>query len=228
MKIKLDEILRKDIIKSSKIQSPDRLLRSKKYSTRDFKTVDFKELFENDTFTWSAKIGDHMVTISFEGPFEELKWYVKSMRGPNRTKRLTQSLVASALTKALDTNDLYVNCECEDFTYRFAYFATRDDFKYGAPESRPPKYQQTNKDNSKGKVCKHILCVLIGKRWVPFAAKAWLQYMKSNVELTEFYLWNKPIKPESDQDIETEKSDNLYSKEKDSSGDKSEETNDTK
>ena len=43
-------------------------------------------------------------------------------------------------------------------------------------------------------VCKHILAVLQGKRWVPFAAKAWLRYMKQNPELTESFLWDMDIK----------------------------------
>ena len=192
--VKLDEVLRRDIIQASKRQSPERLLRSKKYSIKDFKQVNFKQLFERDTFTWISKVGKYTVAISFEGPFEELKFYVKSMRGPNRINRLSEKLVASALSKALDTNDLYVTCSCPDFKYRFSYYATQADFKFGKPENRPNRFKRTNKYNNNGMVCKHILAVLQGKRWVPFAAKAWLQYMKQNPELTESFLWDMDIK----------------------------------
>ncbi len=211
----VNEVLRSEIIKASKMQSPDRLQRSKKYSSRDFKTVNFKDLFEHDTFTWTAKIGTHMLTISFEGAFEELKWLVKGMRGPNRVKRLSQRVVAEALSKALDNNDLYVDCDCGDWIYRFSYFATQKDYKFGAPENRPPKI--TNPDDNKGMVCKHILSVLVGKRWVPSAAKAWLSYMRANVDMTESYLWDMDIKrakaadraarKEADRNIEDNSSD---------------------
>ena len=192
MRLRINEVLRADIIKASKVQSPDRLQRSKKYSAKDFKDVNFKDLFERDTFTWTAKIGTHMLTISFEGAFEELKWFVKGMRGPNRVNRISQQIVAEALSKALDTNDLYVDCDCGDWIYRFSYFATQKDYKYGKPENRPPKI--TNPNDNKGLACKHILSVLAGKRWVPSAAKAWLAYMKANVEITESFLWDMDIK----------------------------------
>ncbi len=200
MVVNLQEVTRSEIVKSSKLQSPIRLAKSKKYSLKDFREVDFKKLFETDTFVWNANIGDYIVTISFEGPFEELKWYVKSMRGPNRIKRISEKLVASALSKALDDNDIYVNCTCADFIYRFAYQATQMDYKYGKPENRPNRYKHTNKDHNQGYVCKHCLAVLIGKRWVPSAARAWLLFMRKNVELTEFYLWGKDWKRQEDPD----------------------------
>ena len=108
----INEVLRKELIKGSKLQSPDRLARSKKYSAKDFKNVNFRQLMEHDTFTWIAKVGDHTVAISFEGPFEDLKFYVKGMRGPNRLKRINVKLVAAALSKSLDENDLYISCTC--------------------------------------------------------------------------------------------------------------------
>lgn len=194
MKIKLDEVLRSQMIKSSKLQSPDRLARSKKYSAKDFKNVNFRQLMERDTFTWIAKVGDHTVAISFEGPFEDLRYYVKSMRGPNRLKRITVKLVAAALSKSLDENDLYVSCTCPDYKYRFAYHCTQADCKFGKQQNVAPKYKQTNKDNSKGLICKHLLSVLIGKRWVNSAAKAWLSYMFANPEYTEDLLWDMSVK----------------------------------
>ena len=108
----INEVLRKELIKGSKLQSPDRLARSKKYSAKDFKNVNFRQLMEHDTFTWIARVGDHTVAISFEGPFEDLKFYVKGMRGPNRLKRINVKLVAAALSKSLDENDLYISCTC--------------------------------------------------------------------------------------------------------------------
>lgn len=186
----INEVLRKELIKGSKLQSPDRLARSKKYSAKDFKNVNFRQLMEHDTFTWIARVGDHTVAISFEGPFEDLKFYVKGMRGPNRLKRINVKLVAAALSKSLDENDLYISCTCPDFRYRFAYYCTQEDCKFGKQENRPPKYKQTNMDNSKGLLCKHLLSVLIGKRWVTSAAKAWLDYMKANTSLTEDLLWD--------------------------------------
>lgn len=71
--------------------------------------------------------------------------------------------------------------------YRFDYWLTQAGAKYGTPQNRPPRVR--NVKNNKGYVCKHILAVLYGKRWVPAAAKAWLSYIRQNPELAEEMIW---------------------------------------
>lgn len=114
----LTEVTRWEMINSGKTKSPDRFLKSKNYSPKDFKNVDFEDLFVNDTFTWSTRVyGEehYIVTISFEGPFDYLKDTLKGMRGKNRYKRITVDLLAKALSVCLDTEDLFVDCSCPDF-----------------------------------------------------------------------------------------------------------------
>ena len=82
--------------------------------------------------------------------------------------------------------------------YRFKYWATQADCNYGVPQNRAPRVR--NVRNNKGYCCKHILAILYGKRWVQSAAKAWLQYMRANPELTEFYIWNKKLKDEDEEE----------------------------
>ena len=117
-KTSLTEVTRWEILRRSQSESPDRYMKKNKYSPKDFKNVDFEELFENNTFTWSTRVhgqSNYIVTISFEGPFDLLKYELKSIRGKNRWKRITLDMVTKALSRALDTEDLYVNCSCPDF-----------------------------------------------------------------------------------------------------------------
>lgn len=185
----LCEVTRLDMIRAAKNQSPDRFLKKNNYSTSDFKNLNFKKLMIDDELLIVLRIGDYTVSVLFNGPFEELRYLVRSMRGPNRVKRLTRTVVQEALSRALDTEDLLVGCTCADWRYRFKYYATQKDYLFGKPENRKPKYTKTNVEDNKGFVCKHILTALYGKRWVPYAANAWLNYMKSNPEITEDYLW---------------------------------------
>ena len=206
----LCEVTRLDMIRAAKNQSPDRFIKKNNYTTRDFKNVNFKKLMIEDEFLTVLRVGDYVVSVAFEGAFEELQDLVKSMRGPNRVQRLSLTVVQEALSRALDTEDLYVSCSCADFKYRFRYFASQKNYLFGKPiETRKPKYKKTNMDDNKGYVCKHILAVLYGKRWVPFAAKAWLSYMKSNPELTDEYLWpNKRIRNSSNANTNINSNDN--------------------
>ena len=186
-KLPLNEITRMQIINKSKRESPERMLKQKFYRAKDFNNVDFESLFTTDTFTWSSRVGDYIVVISFEGPFANLYNIVGSWSGKNRWKRLDLKLLTKCLSKALDEEDIYVDCSCDDFKYRFAFWSTQLGYKYGTQQNRPPKVR--NVKNNQGGCCKHILSALYGKRWVPAAAKAWLHYIKENPELAEELIW---------------------------------------
>lgn len=189
-KTPLNEITRWEIIRRSQRESPERFKKGAKlYRPKDFNNVDFENLFTNDSFVWSSRVGDYIVTVSFEGAFENLYQVVRGWSGKNRWKRITLRILTDCLSKALDEEDLQVDCSCPDLVYRFSYWLSRPDVdaKYGVKQNVAPKVR--NVKNNKGFVCKHILAVLYGKRWVPAAAKAWLQYIQANPELAEELIW---------------------------------------
>lgn len=186
-KAPLNEVTRWDILRRSQSESPERYLKKKFYRAKDFNNVSFEKLFTNDSFVWKSRVGDYIVTVSFEGAFENLKQITKSWSGTNRWKRITLSILTKCLSQALDTEDLYLDCTCPDQVYRFNYWLTQADAKYGTQQNMPPKVR--NVRNNKGYCCKHLLSVLYGKRWVPAAARAWLNYIKANPELTEDFIW---------------------------------------
>jgi hypothetical protein len=190
-KTPLNEITRWEIIRRSQREAPERFEKGKSniYKAKDFNNVNFEKLFSNDSFVWRSKVGDYDVTVSFEGAFQNLYNVVGSWSGKNRWKRIDLKLLTKCLTKSLDEEDLQVDCTCPDFTYRFAFYLSDKevDAKYGVKQNTPPKVR--NVKNNKGYVCKHVLAVLYGKRWVPAAAKAWLSYIKANPELAEELIW---------------------------------------
>ena len=192
-KTPLNEVTRWEILRRSQReasgtpQNPGRWQKKSFYRAKDFNNVDFEQLFTNDTFVWSSRVGDYIVTVSFEGAFSNLYSVVRSWKGTDRWKRIDLKLLTKCLSKAMDEEDLYVNCTCPDFVYRFAYWLTKADAKYGTPQNTPPRVR--NVKNNKGGACKHVLAVLYGKRWVPAAAKAWLEYIKTNPEVAEEMIW---------------------------------------
>lgn len=192
-KTPLNELTRWEIMRKSQreasgtVENPGRWRKKKIYKAKDFNNVNFEELFTRDTFVWSSRVGDYIVTVSFEGAFSSLYNQVRSWKGSERWKRIDLKLLTKCLSKCMDEEDLYVDCTCQDFKYRFAYWLTQADAKYGTPQNRPPKVR--NVRNNKGGACKHVLAVLFGKYWVPAAAKAWLSYIKENPELAEELIW---------------------------------------
>lgn len=183
----LNEVTRWEIIRKSQRESPMRFKKMKLYKAKDFNNVDFESLFTTDTFTWKSRVGDYIVTISFEGAFSNLYTQVGSWSGKNRWKKIDLKLLTKCLSKSLDEDDLYIDCTCPDFLYRFSWWATQADAKYGVQQNRPPRVR--NVRNNQGFCCKHLLATLYGKRWVPAAAKAWLQYIRSNPDVAEELIW---------------------------------------
>lgn len=183
----LNEVTRWEIIRKSQRESPMRFKKMKLYKAKDFNNVDFESLFTTDTFTWKSRVGDYIVTISFEGAFSNLYTQVGSWSGKNRWKKIDLKLLTKCLSKSLDEDDLYIDCTCPDFLYRFSWWATQADAKYGVQQNRPPRVR--NVRNNQGFCCKHLLATLYGKRWVPAAAKAWLQYIRSNPNVAEELIW---------------------------------------
>lgn len=114
-KLPLIEVTRWDIIRRSQRESPERFQKQKFYKAKDFNGVNFEELFTNDTFTWQSRVGDYIVTISFEGAFSSLYTKVGSWSGKNRWKRLDLKLLTKCLSEALDNEDIYFDCGCPDF-----------------------------------------------------------------------------------------------------------------
>lgn len=203
---KLNEVTRMQMIQAAKSKSPDRFIKRLDYNTKQFKDIDFEKLFRDDTFFWYAAVGDHVVIIEFDGAFEELKWLVRGMRGPNKINRLNTEIVSKALSKALDESDLRVACDCKDWQMRFHWYSVQKDYAADPPSkyNYRPKYTKTNKDDNKGYVCKHILAALYGKRWVQSAAKAWLDWMKANPKLTAQYVFDeKWVKQKYSDDSDT-------------------------
>jgi hypothetical protein len=188
----LNEITRWEILNRSKRQAPVRYKKKDGYKSfytaRDFTNIDFAKLFTNDTFVWKSRVGGYETIVSFEGAFANLYNKIGSWSGKNRWKRINLKLLTTCLSQALDEEDLYLSCTCDDFKYRFDYWLSmKYDAKYGPKQTTKPKVRNVN--DNKGFVCKHLLSSLHGKKWVPAAAKAWLEFIRDNPELAEELIW---------------------------------------
>ena len=190
----LNEISRKKLVQLGRIEDKGRFKKRVHYHPRDFRGVNIRRFFENDEVIFSTRVeNDHEVIVKFEGALSELKNRLK-LTG----KTCTLRDVIVSLSKAIDDDhDIKVRCECPDFTYRFAYWATIGQYIYGTGQMEIPKYDRTNKDG-KGSTCKHLLALLSNKQWLIKLASVINNYIRLNKELTYDYLYERP--PEDDVD----------------------------
>ena len=183
--IKLNETTRNQLIAKSKSsekgkQRFDRRSKSKVQNTTSaMNKIDMNKLFTEDILTVGVPVkgetDDYTVTISVSGIIELLRDEVK------RSGRVSFREIARATINAFNKEDVYINCSCPDFSYRFGFFASKNDFNSGAPETRPSNI--TNPNDSLGSACKHVLLVLNNNSWIQRIARVisnYVHYMETH------------------------------------------------
>lgn len=143
-------------------------------TTSAMNRIDMNKLFSEDILTVGIPVqgetDDYVVTLSFGGLMELIRTEVE------RTGNLSFREISRAVINGFNRDDVYISCSCEDFQYRFKYFATRNNYNSADPETRPSKI--TNPNDSLGSSCKHILLVLNNNSWVQRVARVISNYIK--------------------------------------------------
>lgn len=156
----LSEISRKNLVGKTKAQSPARYNKRLKYRASNSSVVDVESLITKDILIANVLVGDYICTVAYNGIIKQLLEIINRQPKPN----VTLQSVIKAISQAVDKTDILVDCECADFKYRYAYWATKYGYKYGTPETRPPKI--TNPKDNIGSMCKHLTLLLSNKRWL--------------------------------------------------------------
>lgn len=152
-------------------------------SIKHFNNMDMDKFFKTDTLDVSVDIkGEtniYKVRMSFVGTLEELHDFISK----NNIEQVDRKMILKALMKAFNRDDVYINCTCPDFRYRFKYWATKKGLLIGDPENRPADI--TNPGDNKGPGCKHIILCLSDSSWLIKIASVifnYINYMEEHDE----------------------------------------------
>ncbi len=133
-------------------------------SIKHFNNIDMNKFFKTDILDVlidvKGETNIYKVRMSFIGTLDEIH---KELQKSGATQ-IDRKIVLRALTKAFNSDDVYINCTCPDFKYRFKYWATKKNILIGDPENRPAKI--TNPNDDKGPGCKHIILCLSDASWL--------------------------------------------------------------
>jgi hypothetical protein len=117
-------------------------------------------------------VGDSLMTLSLPGESVDLCYGVQSIELLNVDPVNVYDITVEDYNNfCVDAGVILHNC------YRFAYWATKYDYKSGKPETRPTKI--TNPNDKKGAVCKHLLAILSNKKWLVKLSTIINQYIKA-------------------------------------------------
>lgn len=131
-------------------------------SVANYNKLNMNKLFKDDILDLNIEVkgetDDYLVRISFSG-------FLDNFNRINKTKgEIKLNDVTRALTMSFNTEDVYFNCNCSDWKYRQAYWATKNGTIAGDPEVRPSNI--TNPNDTKGGMCKHVAIVMSNNSWI--------------------------------------------------------------
>ena len=142
-------------------------------SVKQYNDLDMNKLFKQNIFVVNLAINgetdNYTVRVSFGGFLEILRDQIQ------RTGQFDLRAVLKALLIGFNKDNVYIGCDCQDFIYRFKYFATRRQISSVGQETRPSKI--TNPNDTLGPGCKHILLVLNNASWITKCASVINNYV---------------------------------------------------
>lgn len=137
-------------------------------------SIDMNKLFKDDILTVNIPVhgetDDYVVRMTFGGFLAILRDQI----GDKTTVDFRD--ISRAAIIGFNKDDVFINCTCPDWQYRFAFHATRNQINSGTPETRPSDI--TNPDDTLGSACKHVLLVLNNTSWIIRVARVISNYIK--------------------------------------------------
>lgn len=144
-----------------------------KNSTREMNNISMNDLFKNNLLTVDIPVrgetDDYHVRLKFSGVLDLIQKRVEQNNDTLQLKHIIQ-----ALTECFNSKDVYIHCDCPDWKYRMAYYATVNQITSGAPETRPSNI--TNPHDTLGPGCKHIMLVISNQMWITVLARVIYNY----------------------------------------------------
>lgn len=157
-----------------------RLHQKVSHSVANYNKLNMNKLFKDGILDVNIEVkgetDDYLVRISFAGFLDNFQQIVKDK------ENIKLNDIIRALTKAFNSDDVFFNCNCPDWKYRQAYWASRNNTIAGDPEVRPSDI--TNPGDTKGGMCKHVAMVMSNNSWIMKVASVirnYVMYMKQKM-----------------------------------------------
>lgn len=157
-----------------------RLHQKVSHSVANYNKLNMNKLFKDGILDVNIEVkgetDNYLVRISFAGFLDQFQKIVKD-RESIKLRDITR-----ALTQAFNSDDVFFNCNCADWKYRQAYWASKNGTIAGDPEVRPSNI--TNPNDTKGGMCKHVAMVMSNNAWIMKVASVirnYVMYMQKHM-----------------------------------------------
>lgn len=151
-------------------------------SVSQYNNIDMNSFFKKDILTVGITVkgetNDYTVKVKFGNILQTIQQNIKA-----NNNKLEFKTIVTSLSKVFNYGDVYIHCDCPDFTYRQAYWATKNNYNSGTPETRASNI--TNPRDTKGSGCKHVMLILSNIDWMMKIASVinnYIHYAEEHME----------------------------------------------
>lgn len=197
----LNEVTRTQLISKAKASDTYKGKESNRWTNKgegsisnavaDFNNINMDALFKKGILSFTVKVqgktDNYKVYVVFSNVMKRIQTQVKAHKN-----KLDANIVYQALLQAMNSEDIKISCNCPDYKYRIAYYATQNGTNSGPAENR--RSDDTNPDDTKGLSCKHINLALNNLKWLLKIASVitnYINYCKDEMQ----YNYSKFIFP---------------------------------
>lgn len=131
---------------------------------KNYNDIDMNNFFYNDILTIGIPVtgetDNYLVKVKLYGILAKIREKLKKDNYKFEYKIIYQSAM-----EVMNSGDVYFNCTCPDFKYRFKHWAVKNNYSVDNDDPGPGK-GIANPNDTKGSGCKHSLLVLANLFWI--------------------------------------------------------------
>lgn len=171
---------RQELLKKQKRETPERVQRANSYSVSQI-NID-SEAILNDWLVITTNISGNSHTYVDSIAFKNVMTDLIELAKIDSKHYVNSKLIIRSIKRSLDSHDIYINCDCPDFAYRYAYFATKDKFKWGKLQNSNGK-EIRNPHNDMGCMCKHLYALLRSNNFLDKVSDKIMRTIMANLDV---------------------------------------------
>ncbi len=171
---------RKELLLKQKRETPERVERANSYSINNV-TIDSTALL-SDWLVITTNISGNGSTYSDSIAFKFVMTDLIEQAKKSPKHVVNSKLIIKSIHESLDKQDIYIDCSCDDFKYRYAFWSTQGKFKWGKLQTSNGK-KIRNPNNDMGCMCKHLYALLRSNKFLNLISDKIMRTIMANLDI---------------------------------------------
>lgn len=177
---KLLEKNRQELLSKQKRETPERVQRAGSYSVSNI-SID-SSAFLNDWLVITTTISGNGHSYTDSIAFKNVVTNLIELAKVDSKHIVNGKFILRSIKQSLDKNDIYIACDCDDFKFRYDYWATQGKFKWGKLQNSNGKGIR-NPDNNMGAMCKHLYALLRSNNFLNSVSDKIMRTIMANLDV---------------------------------------------